>query len=270
MSSLRVSVVITCYNYGRFLDEAIRSVLGQSQDALEVIVVDDGSQDDSVVVARRHPVVLLEQANQGVCAARNLGGRAARGEYLLFLDADDVLEPGHVAACVAALDKAPREVAYAYTGMRYFGQEEGELAGRPFARETLIERNFVHASALMRREVFLEVGGFNDAWRDGLEDYELWIRMLACGYHGQLVEGVMLGYRRHGPSRNAISDRGLKAIRWRVRFTYPKLFWRKLLKDPLRSAHWLALFLAGRLDPSNRSSQSERPVRPNFPWRKSR
>lgn len=252
MSQPLVSIVIANFNYGRFLDEAIGSALSQNHLDREIIVVDDGSHDESLSVARKYPVMLIEQQNQGVCAARNRGAAAAKGDYILFLDADDILEPAHVAACVAALERSPRKVAYAYTGVRYFGNETGILEGRPFDPDALIEGNFVHASALIRRDIFQSVGGFSLAWNDGVEDYELWIRMLNQGYEGLLVDGPLLGYRRHGHSRSSLNGETHKAIRWRMRFKYPRLFWRKLAKDPLRTFFFLIKFWTRRLGSSPR------------------
>ncbi|HJU83895.1 MAG TPA: glycosyltransferase [Holophagaceae bacterium] len=234
-----VSIVIASYNYGRFLDEAIRSALAQTHQPVEVIVVDDGSQDDSVSVAKAHPVRLITQANQGVSAARNVGARAAGGAFLVFLDADDALEPEYVECCLRTLQAAPLEVAYAYTGMRYFGSETGLFESRPFDPKALGEGNYIHAAALLRREAFEAVGGFDPAWREGLEDYELWVRMLDRGYRGVLVPEPLLRYRRHGPSRNLMSGSTQKVLRWRMRLAYPRVFWRKLLKDPLRSLYFL-------------------------------
>ena len=93
-----ISVIIPCYNYGRFLPDAVNSVLGQKKDglAVEIIVVDDGSTDDTAAVAQRlgSSIQYIYQENQGPSAARNSGIRIARGDYLVFLDADDLLTAG--------------------------------------------------------------------------------------------------------------------------------------------------------------------------------
>jgi glycosyltransferase involved in cell wall biosynthesis len=233
-----VSIVIASYNYGPYLGEAIESVLGQTHEPRQVVVVDDGSRDGSVDVARRYPIQVIVQPNQGVSAARNRGAAACSGEYIMFLDADDVLEADYVQKCLRALTAAPPHVAYAYTGMRYFGAEEKVWDSRPFDAGHLLRGNFVHASALIRHRVFQESGGFDTRWRLGHEDYELWIRLLKLGYEGVLVPEPLLRYRRHASSRNTLTKKQLRQLKWQMRIAHPNLYWWKLLKHPLASIYW--------------------------------
>src|SRR5579864_6385259 len=111
-----VSIVIACYNYGRFVGEAIESALSQTYTPVEVIVVDDGTSDDSVEVASRYPVTVLTQKNSGVCVTGNRGIRASHGEFVLRLDADDRLAPTYVEETLGALREHP-ECDFAYTSV---------------------------------------------------------------------------------------------------------------------------------------------------------
>ena len=237
-----VSIVISSYNYGRFLAEAIESALGQTHPSLEVVVVDDGSRDDSVAVAGRYPVKLVVQPNQGVATARNRGAGEAHGNYLVFLDADDRLEPDYVERCLEVLLKSEEPIGYVYTWMRHFGADSRIYVSRPFSPAAMLAGSFVNVSALMRRQAFERAGGFDPAWRLGHEDYELWVRMLHCGIHGVLLPEPLLGYRRHEGGRNTLPRERLRELRWRLRLTYPKFYWRKLLKDPLRTLWYLVRF----------------------------
>ena len=238
MNTPLVSIVIASYNYGRCLAEAIESALGQTRGPVEVVVVDDGSNDDSVEVARRYPVRVIVQANRGVSAARNRGAAESSGQYIMFLDADDVLEPDYVEKCLRALSAAPPHVAYAYTGMRHFGAEEKVWDSRPFDARALLRGNFVHASALIRRDVFRESGGFDTRWRLGHEDHELWVRLLTLGYHGVLAPEPLLRYRRHVESRNTLTKKQTHQLKWQLRMAYPRLYWRKCLAHPFSAAYW--------------------------------
>jgi len=229
-SASLVSIVITSYNYARFLGEAIESGLKQTYRPLEVVVVDDGSTDDSVAVARRYDVRLIEQSNAGVSVARNRGAAEAQGELIVFLDADDLLEPAYVERCHQRLSTLPLHVAYVYTQMRLFGDEDSVFLSHPFSGRELIRGNFVPATALLRRRPFVAVGGFDPSWRLGFEDYELWLRMYDQGYRGVLLPEPLLRYRRHGPSRNVLSEREQAAINNRLVYTYPRLFWREWLR----------------------------------------
>src|SRR5215472_8988709 len=114
-----VSIVITTYNHAQFLAEAIESTLAQAPLPDEVIVVDDGSTDDPGAVVARYPnIKLIRHPNQGLAAARNTGWRAARGRYVVFLDADDRLLPEALASNLRRFDERP-ECAFVYGGFRY-------------------------------------------------------------------------------------------------------------------------------------------------------
>lgn len=241
-----VSVVIPCFNYGRYLGEAIESARAQTYPNVELIVVDDGSTDDTAEVAARYPVKLVRQRNRGVGAARNRGASEARGELLVFLDADDVLEPTYVARCLGALgapdalDERAPEVAYAYTQMRYFGDRDGIHESGHFSRRNVLRGNLVNASAMMRISAFRAVGGYSPAFRDAWEDHELWVRMFSRGYRGVLVPEPLLRYRRHGNTRNSLTERQQRALDWRIWLRYPRLFWPQIAAHPLRLLRSLA------------------------------
>src|SRR5690349_4880587 len=102
-----VTIVIPCFNYSQYLGKAIRSVQAQQYSPFEIVVVDDGSTDESATVAKRAGVRLIQQRNAGLGAARNAGLAAASGEFVIFLDADDELLPDALASGVAALRAQP-------------------------------------------------------------------------------------------------------------------------------------------------------------------
>jgi glycosyltransferase involved in cell wall biosynthesis len=247
-----VSIVIPNHNLGAFVGQAIDSALAQTHGEIEVIVVDDGSTDDSLACIRESPAVaggtvrLVEQANAGVSRARNAGARLARGGHIAFLDADDLLAPTYVERCLEALRAAPSSVAYAYTKMQRFGAESSVFESRPFSRWVLLRGNYVNASALLRREPFDRVGGWDPSFSLGYEDYELWIRMLANGYTGTFVPEPLLRYRRHpGGSRNAFPRSTLKRLHFDVAVRHPRLFWPELLVHPAATAAALLRKRAG-------------------------
>ncbi len=230
-----VSIVIASYNYGRFLGEAIASALGQTHGNIEVVVVDDGSTDDSVAVAGRFPVRLVAKSNEGVARTRNRGAREARGEYLVFLDADDILQPTFVERCLRALGSA----AYAYTAVEKFGLQTGLLHTRAFDGRALFQGNFIPVSVLIRRAVFLDEGGFDPSW-PAHEDHELWARLFVHGHSGVYVDEPLLRYRFHGASRNTLTDREREDLHVRLVATYPRQGLGWMIRHPLRSARWLS------------------------------
>jgi glycosyltransferase involved in cell wall biosynthesis len=209
-----VSIVIPCFNYGRFLGEAIQSALDQTHQPIEVIVVDDGSTDDTKAVASRYAVRLIALSNCGVCAAANAGFAAATGEFVLRLDADDRLAPMYVEETLSALQEHP-DLHFAYTACSYYGARTGTYPVEPFDPETLAERNYINASALMRRASLQEIGGYSLNMRDGrYEDWDLWLTFAERGMPGALVDKPLLLYRQHAvPTRGTLRLKSWRQLR---------------------------------------------------------
>ena len=206
-----ISVVVPCYNQGRFLREALDSVRAATTRSVEVIVVDDGSTDDTGKVAAGTPgTVCVRQENAGLAAARNRGLEEARGEYLAFLDADDRFAPGGLYIGAAALDAHP-DCAFVF-GRCQMMSGDGELLPTP--EQPRIERNhyrellrhntiWMPAMALFRTAVVVRAGGF-DPSVNAAADYRLYLRIARENDtydHAQTVAH----YRQHGDnmSRNA-------------------------------------------------------------------
>lgn len=192
----RISVVVPCFNAERYISATLRSVLGQGLSAIEVIVVDDGSQDASAdLVQSRFPgVTLLRQPNQGVAAARNLGIAHASGEWVAFVDADDIWLPDKLAAQWALLQSNP-EARMAYTAWQVWQStdpgppaqlvadlaaaagDEARWAGASgwIYPELLLDCCVWTSTVLAQTALLRELGGFDSSLRIG-EDYDLWLR----------------------------------------------------------------------------------------------
>ena len=204
-----VSVVIPCYNQGRFLRDAVESVFRQTHAAVEAIVVDDGSTDDTAAVMRTLPDArFLAQRNQGAPAARNAGLRESRGDYVIFLDADDRLLPGAIATGIEWFAAHP-DWAFV-TGHVRLIEADGSPAGVPPQEHAdaepflnLLRSNYIWTPGVVmyRRQVFDSVRGF-DPSAGGSADYELNIRIarqFPIGCHHQII----LEYRQHGANMSA-------------------------------------------------------------------
>jgi glycosyltransferase involved in cell wall biosynthesis len=203
-----VSVIIPCFEQGRYLHEAIESALAQDGVELEVIVVDDGSTDSSPEVARRYAGVrYVRQANQGTSAARNAGFRLSSGEFVIFLDADDRLRAAAVASSHRLLRERP-ECAFVYGRHKVIDSEGRPLPSTPQPSDAanayrLALRGETHpihtpGEVVYRREVLESVGGFASRF-DGCEDLHLNLRITqtapVC-----FNERVVLDHRMHGES----------------------------------------------------------------------
>jgi glycosyltransferase involved in cell wall biosynthesis/MoaA/NifB/PqqE/SkfB family radical SAM enzyme len=198
----RVTVVVPCYNYARYLPDAVESVVAQTFRDWELVIVDDGSTDGSLAIAAElaaaHPdrIRVVAQENAGQPAiARNRGIAEARGEYVLCLDADDRIAPTMLARCVALLDAEP-EIAIAYTDRRDFDGVEQVIRAGEFDAGILPYHNHLSYCALFRKEVWDAVGGYRTNVK-GCEDWDLWIAAAARGFRGRRIPEPLFWYRRH-------------------------------------------------------------------------
>ena len=198
-----VSVVIANFNMARFVEQAIRSALNQTTPPIEVIVVDDGSVDNSRdiirgVAANDSRVVIVEQANAGQTRAKNAGLARARGTIVGFCDADDYWLPHKLEAQLPCF-KSP-EVALVYSRSRWVDpagtviKEVPERYSEGRVLEHLIVENFVpFGTALVRRDALTEIGGFDERYRMGI-DWAAWLR-LGRLYDFAYVDLVTYAYR---------------------------------------------------------------------------
>lgn len=198
-----VSVVIPCFNHGKYLEESIDSVLAQTFQDSEIIVVNDGSTDAGTIEVLRNlskpKTRVMHQPNMGLPAARNRGIGEARGEYICCLDADDTLEATYLEKAAWMLEAKP-DVGFVYSWVRRFGENTGIWYTDPFSLSNLLQYNHISVSAVFRRVAWERVGGFWEAMRPGLEDWEFWIHLAAAGFPGERIPEPLLNHRKHGPS----------------------------------------------------------------------
>jgi glycosyltransferase involved in cell wall biosynthesis len=210
MSSPLISIIIPCFRQGRFLAQAIESVLGQTYGQVETIVVNDGSPDDTAAVASRYldRIKYLEQANAGVCAARNEGVAHATGDFLLFLDADDYLAPDMLSRMVERL-QAQSESDVVYGDCLHVDTEGRELSfskAVPLPEDAfhaLLERNLAPMHCvLMRRTLAIRAGLFDGSYGGFWEDRDLYLRLAWEGARFAMAEGAVAMYRLYPASRS--------------------------------------------------------------------
>jgi glycosyltransferase involved in cell wall biosynthesis len=200
----RVSVVVPCFNGARFIREAIDSALGQTYGDVEIVVADDGSTDESAAIVASYGdrVRGLRQANAGPSAARNLALRAATGEYVALLDADDRYHPQKLERQVAVLRARP-DVSAVYCGWRFVDGDGRELPERGWPRvdgdllQRLVLGNLFHPVAVvLRREVVDAAGGFDERCPVN-EDWNLFLRASRQGARWASVDEALCDYRIH-------------------------------------------------------------------------
>lgn len=190
-----ISVIVPTYNHARALTACLKSIWRQTYADVEVIIVNDGSTDETRAVVQRfiasHPthrvVTYLEQPHRGAPAARNIGARNAQGQYLVFADADLILNPRMLEVLQKALTAHP-EASYAYSSFRLVWKK---FPSQPFDADALRRAPYIHTSALIRSDHF---PGFDETL-DRFQDWDLWLTMLEAGHVGVFVPEVLFRAR---------------------------------------------------------------------------
>jgi teichuronic acid biosynthesis glycosyltransferase TuaG len=207
-----VSAIVPAYNAARFIEATIQSILAQTHSSIEIIVIDDGSTDKTPAILEKfkNDLTVITQKNLGVAAARNMGAKTATGDFLAFLDADDLWRPEKI-SCQLDLTL---DADMVYSDRTNFGQLGGLATQKSDANallegmihsELLTAGNFITlSSVLIRTSLFHKLGGFNEARElSGVEDWELWLRV-AKTHKIAVANKPLVEYRIHadGISKN--------------------------------------------------------------------
>jgi glycosyltransferase involved in cell wall biosynthesis len=199
----RVSVLMPCFNHGAFIGEAIDSVLAQTFQDFEIIVVDDGSTDpstqDTLSKLSTPRTTVLTTRNQGLPSARNHAARHASGALFCALDADDKLASTWLEQAVKTLDQRA-DVSFVSHWLETFGDEHWVWKPERCDLPALLARNTVNGAAVVRREAFDAVGGYDESMREGCEDWDFWLRLVERGFAGAIIPDVLFYYRRRADS----------------------------------------------------------------------
>jgi glycosyltransferase involved in cell wall biosynthesis len=202
MSGPLVSVIVAVYNGARFLRPALESLLAQNYEPFETVFVDDGSEDETAEIAQSFPGIrYIRQTNQGLAAARNAGLELARGEFLAFLDADDLLPPNKLSVQVGYLCQHP-EVG-CVLGRQEIILEEGVEPPSWLSRDLLYGDvgGIPLGSAMIRRSILENLGGFDPSYLYA-EDRDLFVRMRERGVEVAVLPDRVLYRRLHGSNMN--------------------------------------------------------------------
>ena len=211
---MKVSVIIPCYNHYHYLNDAIESVLLQRYDDLEIIVVDDCSS----IIPKEEPTLaravwgtlqrtdrssidevkyIKHERNRGLAATRNTGMRAATGELLLPLDADDKIHPDCITKMVQHYKRYERDIISSH--LITFGQYERISKPNPPTPtwNDLRMTNRINCCSLFSKSMWEELNGYDELMRDGYEDWEFWLRAAKAGYKIYSIPEILFYYRKH-------------------------------------------------------------------------
>jgi mannosyltransferase OCH1-like enzyme len=206
LSDPKVTIIMPCYNYGKYLGESVDSLLMQTFTDFEIVIVNDGSSDDTLVIAvkikaanTQRRIRIINQVNSGCPAVpRNRGIAAARGDYILPLDPDDKISPDFLSKTVAVLDTKP-EIGVAYSHIKHFCGRQDIWESGLFDIRVLARENVVPYCALYRKSVWEMVGGYRTDV--GYEDWHFWLDCCQNGVVGELIPEPLFFYRKHDGGR---------------------------------------------------------------------
>lgn len=192
-----IAVIIPCYKYAHYLKECVESVRAQTYPVFEIIVVSDGSPDNTVEVCKEMGIRCIEKQNGGLSSARNVGIENSTAEYIMCLDADDKLVPGAIEEHMKLVDN---DTTIAQCALMEFGERHILMTPNPDTNlGRILQSNTIYCNAVFSRRMWKEVSGYDESeiMRLGFEDWEFWIRLFAAGCYAKTSDFIALRYRCH-------------------------------------------------------------------------
>lgn len=196
-----VSIIIPCYNQGIYLDECIESVKNQTYKNIEIIIVNDGSNDSYTLEVldriknQYGDIKIINTKNFGLSAARNTGITNSTGYYILPLDGDDKIEKTYIQKCVDVFN-SQKDVDIVYCIARFFGTKKGIFGLRDFSIKNMLNNNCVFCTAMYRRIDYNKTLGYSEKMIYGFEDWEFWLQMIEKDKRFYRINEVLFYYRR--------------------------------------------------------------------------
>jgi glycosyltransferase involved in cell wall biosynthesis len=242
-----VSVIIPCYNHGQYIREAIASVEQCDSNLYEIIIVDDGSTDPHtqrvMKELEQEGYHVINQQNQGPHASRNTGIKAARGRYILPVDADDKVNPDYIPLGIEILDRRP-EIAVVHGRPDLFGATSVRTPAETgvFDLHRMVLENYIGACAVIRKSALEQCGYYDTQWPyPGWEDWDLWLTMAAVGWQFHFEDAKLYFYRILPDSLTSSNRRDPEKIRLNTEYFCRKhaLLLRRVVieQDALLSNH---------------------------------
>ena len=205
----KISVVIPCYNHGEYIEGAVESVLGQTYQDIEIIIINDGSTDELtnrlLSGYTRPKTTVLTTSHQGLANARNAGIKKSSGEYILPLDADDKIGSRYAEEAVKILDN-DANVGIVYCEAEMFGRTTGRWNLREYSLLQELIENRIFCSAFFRKCDWVTAGGYNPIMLYGYEDWDLWLSLIGLGRGVYKLPEVYFFYRVREDSMNQKID----------------------------------------------------------------
>ena len=208
-----ISIIVPCYNQAKYMREALDSVLASTLSDWECIIVNDGSKDATLDIAREYETkdprfIVVDIPNGGLANARNVGIQHSHGKYILPLDSDDKIGDKYIELAVAHLEKHP-ETKVVCCKCEYFGDVNGEFTLPTYSYDKLLWQNLFVATSVYRRSDYDLTSGYNTNMRHGHEDWDFWLSLLKPDDKVYRIPETLFFYRKHGVSMVSGTNKNL-------------------------------------------------------------
>lgn len=225
-----VTVITPCFNDGPYIKECVESVQQSTYPNIQHIIIDDGSEKETkdVLATIKYPnVIIITKENEGVCITRNLAIEKAGGKYILPLDGDDKISADYIERCVASFEDNDNVRIATSEISQLFGCENRQIVvDFPFDMGILLSRNLFTVTTMFRKEDAIRVGCFDLDFKEGLEDWNFWISIMALGGEVAIISGANFFYRIKKKHRNSSigGEEGLRALKRKVWEKHKELY----------------------------------------------
>jgi glycosyltransferase involved in cell wall biosynthesis len=223
--SKKVSIIITNYNYGDYLEECVQSAISQSYKNIEVILIDDKSTEEKTEsiledISKKYGIKIIKnKENLGVCASRNIATKECQGEYVLYLDADDIIRE----CCVELMmEKAVNGFDVVFSDIKKYGSNKIKI--KSFEKYKFCMKNSISVTSLFDKKLWKEVGGFKENMRGGYEDYDFWLSLVSLGARFGKVDKPLLLVRPTIGSRNSLAKKSGIDLKKQIIINHPELY----------------------------------------------
>ncbi len=223
----RFSVITPCFNHGKYIHEMLTSVLNQTYRDFEVIIVNDGSTDDTKLILDgiiHDKVKIIHTSNYGPAHARNLAINESSGSYILNLDADDKIAPAYLEKCVEIFDNH-NNIGIIYSEVQLIGANDGPYLIPEYSFENMLKANCIGSTSAFRKSDFLKTTGYSSEMIYGYEDFEFWLSILELGRDVYKIPETMVFYRTYHNHEDCRSGRR-KLDDWKMQFVVIQAFQR--------------------------------------------
>ncbi len=229
---MRISIIIPTFNQSEYIEDCLESAYNQTVQAHEIIVVIDGSTDETKEIAERFmfkefplissPVRVINQVNKGLASARNTGIMNATGDYILFLDSDDILEENAIERLTQESQATNADIIA--PSFREFEKSNREVILGGFTIEDLKVANRIGYFSMIKRSALQAIGGYNSKMVWGFEDWDLWFDLFKRGYSISVLQEVLVNYRVREKSMITESNKHAEELMAQIRKNHPTLF----------------------------------------------